>query len=67
MPTNATAEHVAVVLKAFAEEFLVDVPAVYTTDGAFISITVLEDALINADKEWLGLIADHINNGTVED
>jgi hypothetical protein len=67
MATNATAEHVAIVLVALAEEFLVDVPAVHTKDGVYyIEYNTLANALINGDKEWYAAIAQHINNAPIE-
>lgn len=62
MATNATAEHVAVVLRSLAEEFLVDIPAVHTTEGVYyIEYNTLANALINSDKEWFEGIAEHVN------
>ena len=62
MAVNATPEHVAIVLHALAEEFLVDIPAVFDKDGvATIEYTVLANALLNSDKEWYSAIAEFIN------
>lgn len=59
---NATAEHVEVVLSAFAEEFLVDVPAVHDGKGGYyIEYTALANYLVNSDRSVYEGIANYIN------
>lgn len=62
MVKNATGAHVAVVLKALAEEFLVDVPATFDKDGVYtIEFSVLANTLVNSPQSWYEGIAAHIN------
>lgn len=62
MAKNATGEHVAVVLKALAEGFLVDIPALFDSNGVYyIEYTQLANALVNSPQSWFDKIAEHIN------
>lgn len=66
--SNAKAEHVAVVLEAFAENFLVNVPAVHDGKGGyFIEFNVLSNYLLNAPISQHQEIADYINEGREPD
>lgn len=63
MASNATAEHVAVVLAALAEEFLVDIPAVFDGKGTYLlEFNTAANTLLNSDREWYEKIAEYINN-----
>lgn len=62
MPSNATAEHVAVVLEAFAEEFLIDVPAAFDGKGTYlIEYNQLCHYLVNSPRSIYKEIAEYIN------
>jgi hypothetical protein len=62
MATNATAEHVALVLQSLGEAFLEDIPAAFDKQGIyFIEYNTLANALINGKREWYQQIADHVN------
>jgi len=68
MPSNATAEHVAVVLSAFAEEFLVEVPAAFDGKGTYlIEYNTLCNYLVNSPRSVFAEIAEYINNREVTD
>ena len=63
MAINATAEHVAVVLAALAEEFLIDIPAVFDGKGTYlVEFNTAANTLLNSPKEWYEEIARYINN-----
>lgn len=68
MPSNATAEHVAVVLSAFAEEFLVNVPATFDGVGTYqIEFNTLCNYLVNSPRSVFAEIAEYINQREASD
>ena len=57
-----TAEDVQNILTGFAEEFIVDIPALHNEDGYFIEHNQLAGSLILADPEWFGAVAGYVDD-----
>lgn len=61
MTKHYTAEDVQNILTGFAEEFIVDIPALHNDKGYFIEHNQLAGSLILADQEWFATVAGYVN------
>lgn len=62
MSKQYTAEDAQAILAAFAEEFLVDVPAVHKDGNYLLEHNQLAGFLIINDTEWYESVANYANN-----